>query len=213
MIAHIIHDRNRKDRFEVLLRELSTQGISYILWDAVKDITPGTGISKAHKNIVAWAKQNHQPEVLIMEDDVRFCGPGSFDYFLKNKPDEFDLYLAGIYYGQLSPENTVKTFSALHCYIIHERFYDTFLSVPIKYQLDTYLSEQNGLYKVCHPFAAIQHNGYSDNVKKKVDYDALLKPYQLYNDFPLCPLLKSQPGIMEPGQKPLLKQETNLKSL
>lgn len=200
MIANIIHDRSRKDRFEVLLKELKEQGISYILWDAVKDITPGTGISKAHKRIVQWAKDNNQPEILIMEDDVRFCGPGSFQYFLDNKPQEFDIYLAGVYFGHLQPDNSVKTFSALHCYVVHERFYDTFLKVPVKYQLDTYLSEQGGLYKVCYPFAAIQHNGYSDNVKKSVNYDPLLKPYQLYNNYHECLSNKSQHTKTGTGQ-------------
>lgn len=185
MIANIIHDNKRIDRFQILHKELTEQNITYAIWPAIKDISPATSVMKAHAQIVKWAKETNQPEVLIMEDDIRFCGPGSFDYYLSNKPTDFDLYLGGIYYGHILPDNTVKKFSALHCYIIHERFYDTFLQAPIKKHLDTHLSELRGKYVVCNPLAAIQHNGFSDQIGKDVHYDHLLKPFKLYNNFSL----------------------------
>lgn len=185
MLAHVIHNLDRQDRTAILTKELSIQKIEMRIWSPIFDITPATGIAKAHKQIVQWAKDNNQEEVLIMEDDVRFCGEGAFEYFLDNKPKDFDLYLAGIYYGVIKDDNTVDKFSALHCYIIHSRFYDSFLSCPDKKHIDYHLSGLNSVYKVCNPFAAIQYNGYSDNVKKSMNYDNLLKNYTFYNNYTL----------------------------
>ena len=66
-----------------------------------------------------------------MEDDVYFPAQDGFEYFLKNKPDDFDIYLGGIYLGSDKVKEMNQRirhrFSGLHCYIVHERFYDTFL--------------------------------------------------------------------------------------
>lgn len=185
MIAHIIHDSRRKERLATIIKETTEQGIEYRLWPAVIEENPWTGIMKAHTQIVRWAKEQGLPEVLIMEDDVRFCGPGSFDYFLKTKPAEFDLYLAGIYHGSPNRENRVKKFSALHCYIIRACFYDTFLAAPEDKHLDYYLSDfvKNGRYYVCNPFTAIQYNGYSIQKKRVMNYNFLLQGRSLYKNF------------------------------
>lgn len=194
MIAHVIHDPNRTDRFVTLQKEAGEQGFPFKLFPALKAEPPYKGISLAHKQIVQYALDQNLDEVLIMEDDVRFCGPGSFRYFLDNRPSEFDLYLAGVYFGVLTSDNTVKQFSGLHCYIVHKRFYDTFLKIDPEQHLDFALTGK-GLYKVCNPFAAIQYNGFSDNVKKEADYDNLLRGRKLFNNYDLCnPTLKFQPG-------------------
>ncbi len=44
-----------------------------------------------------------------MEDDVRFTNPNSFKYFLENKPKDFDIYLSGIYLGEILEDNSVKS--------------------------------------------------------------------------------------------------------
>lgn len=95
LIPNIIHNKDRHDRRDTLLAELKYQGIEeFRVWDAIYDRRGAhIGINKAHKQIVEYAKQEGLPEVLIFEDDIRFCGKGAFDYYIANKPKDFDIYL------------------------------------------------------------------------------------------------------------------------
>lgn len=184
MKANIIHSDYYQERLPRLLNELEKQGIGYYeLWEGIVDKhSTKKGINLSHKQIVEYAKLADWDEVLIMEDDVRFCGEGAFDYFLESKPKEFDLYLSGIYLGEILPNNTVKSFSGLHCYVVHSRFYDKFLNTPNDEHIDRILSNL-GEYKVCNPFAAIQYNGFSSNTRKEENYDYLLQDKDFYNNF------------------------------
>lgn len=180
MTFHIIHDEKRIDRMELLLNEFKTQNITdYKLFPAIKAPTPIQGISRAHKQIVYYAKENRMSEILIGEDDVHFVAPNAFNYFLENKPQDFDIYNSGIYFGNIAPDNTTKHFASLHCYIIHERFYDTFLAVDENKNIDKALKDK-GRFVVCNPFAAIQHTTFSDNKKKLIDYSRFLNGRKLY---------------------------------
>jgi hypothetical protein len=116
---------------------------------------------------------------IIFEDDIKFTDIGAWDYFLANKPKSFDLYLGGIYLGDILPDNTVKSFTALHCYIIHCKFYSTFLSTPDNIHIDNSLANL-GDYHVCNPMVAIQYGGYSSNTGKDETYDNLLQNRVLY---------------------------------
>lgn len=149
---------------ETLLKEIETQGLDYQLWEAeIVPKKPYAGVMRSHKKIVAWAKEQGLPEVCIMEDDIKFACPGAWQYYLSKKPEDFDLYLGGIYSGTIS-KGVTKDFSALHLYIVHERFYDTFLLTPEGNHMDRGLANR-GVYKVCYPYAAIQYGGYSDNAR------------------------------------------------
>lgn len=180
MIPNIIHNYDRADRFKTLIYELKTQKISdYMMWNSIHDEkSPQRGINRAHKKIVKWAKQENLDEVLIFEDDIKFCGKQAFEYFIYNKPIDFDIYLGGIYFGKIEEDNSVKQFGALHCYIVNKRFYDTFLNVSDDEHLDGALAGL-GKYIVCNPFAAVQYNGYSDNNKRYYNYDVLLENRKL----------------------------------
>lgn len=185
MVAHIIHNPERKERRESLEYESKTQGFEYKIWEAEMHEKGHIGCLRSHKKIIQYAKDNNLPEILIMEDDVRFCGPGSFDYFLINKPPEFDLYLAGVYYIRTNSNGTLYKFSATHCYIIHKRFYDKVLAFP---ENDLHIDELFtgiGKYIVIKPYCAVQYPGFSDNIKGPVDYDYFLKDIPLYNGFKL----------------------------
>ena len=186
MRANIIHCENDYERLPRLLNELETQEITdYELWDGVFDTTSvKKGINAAHKQIVEYAKLKGWDEVLIMEDDIRFCGVGAFNYYLEKKPKEFDIYLGGVYLGEIDAENKVKSFSGLHCYIVHSRFYDKFLSVPDDEHLDRILANM-GEYYVSNPFTSIQYNGKSSQTKQEENYDNLLNDRILYNNFQL----------------------------
>lgn len=180
MVINVIHKADRLDRLELLQQEQWEQGFKMRLWDAIIDKHPQTGISKAHKQIVFWAKYTGQKEVCIAEDDVSFCGPGAYEYFLSNKPNDYDLYLGGIYKGLIREDSTVEKFSCLHLYIIHERFYKTFLKADEKENIDIWLGGK-GKFVVCDPLAAIQHDTPSDNNKTRIRQENYLHKFRYYN--------------------------------
>ena len=131
MIPNIIHTSRRMDRLVLLQKEMDCQNITnYKIWEG--EIHPAAtlvGIALSHKKIVQWAKNNNLPECLIFENDIMFTAPGAFDFYLSKKPIDYDLYLGGIYCGNIKRDNTVDDFCGLHCYIVNSRFYDTFLEV------------------------------------------------------------------------------------
>ncbi|HRN91896.1 MAG TPA: hypothetical protein PLE75_02765 [Ferruginibacter sp.] len=180
-MLNIIHLSKREDRLALLKDQLIIQGISdYKLWEGIVDKSnPAKGISKAHKQIVAWAKKEKLKSIVIAEDDVKFTAKGAYNYFIKNKPTQYDLYLGGIYYGKIKEDHTVSDFAGMMLYIIHERFYDVFLSVHEESDIDRSLANK-GTFVVCNPFVAIQHEGYSDNKKAFVNYDICLKGRKLF---------------------------------
>lgn len=181
MPLHILHLSNRIDREKSFKKELKEQNISdYKVWEGIIDAhTPCRGISKAHKQIVKFALDNSFPEILIAEDDLKFTSKGAFDFFIKNKPTDFDIYLSGIYSGEINADNEVKDFSGLTFYIINQRFFGTFLSMPENENIDRCLSNK-GKFIVCNPFTVIQYNGFSDNVKRYCNYDTYLKGRDLF---------------------------------
>lgn len=180
MTAHIIHNPKRVERFSVLQSELQRQGITeYVLHNAVQSKFPAMGISIAHKNVVRYAIENNLPEILIMEDDVRFPAEDGFTYFLSKKPDDFDLYLSGIYYGNITEDGITHNFSGLQCYIISERFYQTFLQADEKRNIDRNMRGK-GKFVVCNPFAAIQHDDYSENARVVRKRDIVLAAREIY---------------------------------
>lgn len=172
----------RPDRVPRLLDEFKRQGIKdYNLWDGIYDRkTVQENINCAHKQIVEWAKEECLSKVLIMEDDISFTDTKAFDYYLQNEPSDYDIYLGGIYLGIIK-NGVVDAFTGMHCYIVHERFYDTFLSTPTKMHVDHSLKGL-GKYIVCDPFIAVQFNGWSDNSQKYCNYDVLLENRKLYKN-------------------------------
>lgn len=163
------------------MNELHAQHITaYKVWDGIIDNErPCRGISLAHKQIVVNAKERGLKEVIICEDDIKFSAPGAYAFFLQNRPADFDIYLAGVTHGKLNENNIVKDFSGLTLYIVHERFYDVFLSINENEHLDRGLKNK-GRYAVCNPFTVTQYNGYSDNEKRYCDYSFYLSESALF---------------------------------
>jgi len=171
MQLHIIHLQERRDGLQQLEKQLVDQEIlNYRIWDGVIDKeNPKRGIAQAHKQIVKWASVQQLPSILIAEDDIKFTAKGAFEYFIRNEPKEFDLYLGGITYGTIDTHNLTTDFAGTHLYQINQRFYNTFLSLPEEKDIDRSLANK-GRFVVCNPFVAIQHNGFSDNQKKYQNY-------------------------------------------
>jgi len=186
MIPQILHMADHTERLPRLLNELENQGIAeYEMWEGIWNIySTAAGINAAHKQIVDYARLKKWESVIIFEDDIRFCGEGAFNHYLEKIPKDYDIYLGGIYLGDLDDKNRTTAFSGLHCYMVHSRFYDTFLSVPDDEHIDRALSNL-GEYYVSYPFTSIQYNGKSSNTKKEENYDNLLTGRLLYNNFQL----------------------------
>lgn len=174
---------NRPERLPRLREELTTQGIDNPkYWEGVHDVrSVVSSINLSHKQIVEWARDNYLDKVLIMEDDVKFFGAGAFDYFIATIPEYFDIYLGGIYVGNIDENNEVKVFSGMHCYIVHECFYDTFLNTPTDKHIDRALGGL-GKYVVCDPFIAEQYDGFSSNTGKDETYTRLMNGRRKFNE-------------------------------
>lgn len=181
IVPNIISNPKNVIRVEKMVKEMARQGISeYKLWPSVtvKDKPARTGISRAHKQVVTWACDEGLEEICIFEDDVWFPSEEGFRYFVQNKPETYDLYLAGITRGDLQ-NGIVKRYTGQFAYFIHERYYDTFLRTDEKLDIDGGQSGR-GLFKVCYPFAAFCYPGWSENVKGVMDYSHLLVGRDIY---------------------------------
>lgn len=179
----------REDRFNHIMSEIHKQGITdYKKFDGIHDKHfPKKGILQAHKSVVREAKENGWQSVIVAEDDLRFFAPGAWQYFLDNTPDDYDIYFAMIYVGDVDSDNRIiSTCSGMTMYRVHERFYDIFLSIPEHdggVHIDRYITSMHDKYKffVCDKYVCEQIGGTSDNTKKKNnDYTPLLKGKPLF---------------------------------
>jgi hypothetical protein len=173
IILHCIWDDRRIERYQPLIDEFQKHDICFRLWPCVVLNDVVASINASHKMIVRWAKESGLKEVAICEDDVYFPAKDGWEYFLRNKPKEYDIYLACTYL----PENLVCGF---HCYMVSERFFETFLNAPDSVHIDTYFNDVKGDYKFCRPFAALQREGYSSNNRAFSNYNAVLKEEDIY---------------------------------
>lgn len=179
---HVINLAHRTDRLEALKRELARQEIQdYRIWPGIVADRSSKGIAAAHQQIVKWAAENNLQEVTIAEDDVLFTDPGAFKHYINNKPVEFDLYLGGITYGNIGPDNNVTDFAGTHLYTIHKNFFNIFLSHDGQTNIDRSLKGK-GKFVVCNPMVALQRNGFSDNRKREMDYTVYFEGRRLYKN-------------------------------
>jgi hypothetical protein len=178
---NIIFDSRRQEKYEPLMAELATQKITdYEIWPCVMYPNVVASINASHKMIVRDAMERGLREVAIAEDDIFFPANDGWDYYLRNKPDEYDLYLACTYIVPVT-NNKVCGF---HLYMVHERFYEKFLSVPDEKHIDTAMDDLKGGYVFCYPFAALQRPGFSNNNRAVVNYNKILKPEDVYGEMP-----------------------------
>lgn len=176
-MINVIYDNRWSNDHERLIKEFEIQKVDFKFWDAVR-LTESVvkSINASHKMIVRWAKENNQSECIIAEQDLMFTSPYSWEYFMEQKPNEFDIYLWGSYIIPLS-NNCICGF---HLYIIHSKFYDQFLSVPDDVHIDVEMDKLKGDYKFCHPFPALQRVGFSANNCAVCDYNKQLPPEYIY---------------------------------
>lgn len=179
-IINIINLGRRQDRKESVIRQMEMEKAPYKIWEAIETNPAKIGINKSHKMIVRWAKENNLPFVINAEDDLYFTGTGAYQYFIFNLPKEFDIYLGGSYAYSPDEDFKVKKFSGTTLMAIHSKYYDIFLSLTDNVHLDNILSITGGDFRVCPKVVCKQTSGYSDNVKKEMNYDYLWKDKPIY---------------------------------
>lgn len=171
---------NLTERFHNLYKELSEQKIEdYEFWDGFYLPSVVESINAAHKQIVSYAKLAQWPSVTICEDDIKFTDPNSWKYYQSQLPEDYDIFLSMIFMGEIDENNVVKAFTGLTLYTVHERFYDTFLSVPKDQHIDRALAGL-GRFVVCDPFVATQYDGWSGNSGRMETYGELTKYRKFY---------------------------------
>jgi len=178
---NIIHDSRMSDRLEPLLTEFAEQGITdYKLWNPIEDKNSVIrSINLSHKQIVQDAKDKGLNQVCIGEDDLYFSAPKGWEWFLKNKPDSFEMYFWGSYIVPLTNKKVV----GFQLYIIDNSFFDRFLGIPENVHIDTYMDELKGDYKFCYPFSALQRSCWSANNKAICNYNSALRPEDIWKGY------------------------------
>lgn len=192
MKTFLIHDPLRTDREILYKKELMEQGLMNMLEQTEVEIIPAVkeygnvwkNISEAHKNCIREAVKDDLPEVMILEDDVKFSAPGAYNEFIRlsgELSEDWDLFTGGSYdymiehngngsHHMREPFTKLRRFSGLHCYIVRKRFYQHFLETRGVTNLDKALV---GNIWMAWPQLGLQHTTYSDNVKKKIDYNTV----------------------------------------
>lgn len=159
----------------------------------VQHHNPMIGIAEAHMNAIYTAKYNNWEYVIIVEDDVHFKSLRSKEYAdqcMLNVPDDFEVLCSGVYTANLLQPynqywNSIEEFSGLHFYIVRDTAYNKILAFNKDQHIDRYLAKSTerggcGLKAyVAKEFFAIQFEGFSDNVKEKMNYDHLLSKFKV----------------------------------
>lgn len=192
---YVIYGNRTPDVFKLHKRLLDETG-NYFIHLRKGVYTEGLSISniaKAHKNVVQDAKDNDCDYCVIMEDDVSFpVKKEAYKYFLDSMsklPKDWDIYTSGFYTVNTFEQDfeniyRISGFAGLHLYCVNKKFYDTFLSCPPAVNIDQWISQPGrGNCYCCYPFAAIQQEGFSENVGRVVSYSHLLEGRKIYPNF------------------------------
>lgn len=182
---NILHLPERVDRKISFEKELQEQGITnFKVWDGIKiPQLPFTGISMSHKRIIQDAKDRGLNRCVIAEDDIYFSCLHSWEYYLDNVPESFDLYFGCVYDSTINDDGRILFgFAGLTLYMVHEKFYDTFLSMNPMNNLDRELGKFAWKYRymVCPQFVAHQRDGFSDHKKENATYGHLIEGVKMF---------------------------------
>lgn len=184
-LLHILHLERREDRLQQLLRQMEWNKVPYIIHEGIDD--PNNvkqAITKSHKKIIQYAKDNQLDSICVAEDDIIFTNQFSYKYFIEQTPKDYDLWFGLVYHGDVNEERRVVNGMSgiLTLYRVHNRFYDHFLEQADNEHLD------RGLGNYCHKFkfyvvpeyCCKQSGGYSDNLRQVMYYDVYLEGKKLY---------------------------------
>jgi hypothetical protein len=181
--VNIIYDCRRSEKYEPIIAELKRQKITeYEIWPCLLLPDVIHSINASHKMIVRDAMEKGLPEVCIGEDDLCFPSENGWQWYLKNKPPVYEIYVGGNYNSFARPAKhgaiRVEGLIGFQLYCVHSRYYETFLNTPIDKHIDT--AQHGKLMYACYPFPALQREGFSANNKSVVNYNATLFPKDIY---------------------------------
>lgn len=180
---------NREDRRAMLSTELSKLFFnpSYELIDGVVMNPSEKGIVQAHKNALSYAQSKGWHYVLIMEDDLKLSdSPGLINYVAEafnSLPDDFGALSGACYCGRPQQYNLywskIKNFCGMQFVLYSSSVYEKIINHD--YQKSNFDRETSNIipFYVINKLFASEHPGRSDHAKKDVDYDHILKKYQL----------------------------------
>lgn len=182
----VINLPSRTDRLIQVTKEL--EGIDFTIVNGVEHTNPMLGIAQAHLNCIHIAKQREWDKVLILEDDV-VLRKGALEYLnraLDKTPEDWNVLLGGLYEcRKFTPTNEywdkVGEFCGLHFYIVNANYYDKILEYDGVHHIDRWMNHKGtrGNCYVTKKFIATQRDGFSDNVKKRVDYSDKINRFPL----------------------------------
>lgn len=175
--------RNREERALSIVKQSKQYGFPVRFWEGVIEQHGHTGISKAFKKIIKNAMDAGLPRVLIAEDDMIFTSPGAYNYFIDKIPEDYDIYLGGVYSAQYSDDGRIiNGYSGNTLMMINERFYDFILSDEKNDHLDRWLGNFAYRFKyfVCLPFVVRQMEGWSENHRKETRHESYLQKMKFY---------------------------------
>lgn len=166
--------RNREERMLSIVRQAKYYSFAIRAWEGITDdeVFPCRNISRSFKRIIQYAKEERLPFIRIAEDDMKLTSKNSWSHYIQNTPDDYDIYLGGIYAGRLDGNRIIDQYSGHTLITVHERFYDFFLSADEDHQIDNWLGRyaMEKKYFVTQPFVVKQMKGYSENKKMIPDY-------------------------------------------
>lgn len=184
MQTYIINLPTRSDRRNHALHEVTKMpALSSTIMNGIIDNT-GTCF-QSHRNCVQKAKDLDLEYIVILEDDVVFednCIDIFSTAFREVQKLNWDMFYLGanLYsYAQKIGTNIVKLTGALcaHAYIVHNKFYDTILSLQHDKEMDTHYGElmlHHNIY-MCNPMIAYQLPSHSDLQHGFRDYNCALR--------------------------------------
>jgi glycosyl transferase, family 25 len=186
--VYCINLDHRPDRWEQVQIEIAKLGIKCIRVPGVYNKScPANGLHQSIKNIIANAKKNQLPYVLIIEDDLHILSAEKVFASIENPPENWDLLSGGVYYYVPDKKYSehwmkVKDYCSMHFVIINNTMYDFILNLPLDGKhIDRTIGNytRHGLLKVyvMNPMPCKQYPGYSDIANNYVCYKKLVLPW------------------------------------
>ena len=197
---NIIHLDKNKNRRASFMKQIIEYKINATVWPGIIADLPWKGISQAYKQVVQDAKNSNLPYCIIADDDFSLTCPESWQLFISNMPNDFDIYLAGVsggVVGEIETEPNVRLvsdWSGTFFFAIHQRFYDIFLNADENKNIDRWLANgigdngfekiktllgRNPVYKIRYPMVSICIDSVSDNSGKFMDHAVCFLPYEI----------------------------------
>jgi hypothetical protein len=181
MILNVIHKADRTDRRAHMEAEMVRQGIDLVVWhDAITNCgRPHISIGESHKEVIRHAQRKGLEMICVAEDDLYFPADDGWKYFLSKIPQRFSLFVGGAYSYKITHDTygfhstVLHKWSGFHLYVVHQSFYGDFLAADTeKYNIEQALKLQlqasGKQASICWPFAAVQAETPSDNIKGKI---------------------------------------------